>query len=321
VTTTTKYRPETLALHAGYEPDPTTGARAVPDLSDHVSYKFRDAEHAAALFALKEFGNIYTRIMNPTTRRLREAHGRARRRRGGARHVVGPGGRGARALLTSPSAGDELRVRLEPALRRHIQSVQGHAAAPRHPGRASPTIDEPGRQSVRLIDGRRTRAVYVETLGNPQARRRRTSRPSRRSRATRACRSSWTTTATCAGYLVQRPIDARREHRRAIGHQVHRRPRHLDRWRHRRQPATSTWDNGKFPESSPTPSPGYHGLKFWTLVQGRPLRQHRVHHQARASSCLRDLGPCAVAVQLVPVLITGLETLKLCAWSATPRTR
>ncbi|MDZ7695142.1 MAG: PLP-dependent transferase [Balneolaceae bacterium] len=60
------YKYETLQLHAGQEPDPTTGARAVP-IYQTTSYEFDDTEHAATLFALKEFGNIYTRIMNPTT--------------------------------------------------------------------------------------------------------------------------------------------------------------------------------------------------------------------------------------------------------------
>src|SRR3990172_10906632 len=57
---------ETLALHGGQEPDPTTGARAVP-IYQTTSYQFTSSEHAANLFGLKEFGNIYTRIMNPTT--------------------------------------------------------------------------------------------------------------------------------------------------------------------------------------------------------------------------------------------------------------
>ena len=60
------YKYETLQLHAGQEPDPTTGSRAVP-IYQTTSYEFDDTEHAATLFALKEFGNIYTRIMNPTT--------------------------------------------------------------------------------------------------------------------------------------------------------------------------------------------------------------------------------------------------------------
>ncbi len=57
---------ETQALHAGYTPDPTTGSRAVP-LYRTSSFEFRDTEHAANLFSLKELGNIYTRLMNPTT--------------------------------------------------------------------------------------------------------------------------------------------------------------------------------------------------------------------------------------------------------------
>ena len=61
-----KQKVETLALHAGQEPDPTTGSRAVP-IYQTTSYVFKNTEHAADLFALKEFGNIYTRIMNPTT--------------------------------------------------------------------------------------------------------------------------------------------------------------------------------------------------------------------------------------------------------------
>jgi O-acetylhomoserine (thiol)-lyase len=60
------YRPETIAVHAGQEaPDPATGARAVP-IYQTTSYVFKSTEHAANLFALKEFGNIYSRIMNPT---------------------------------------------------------------------------------------------------------------------------------------------------------------------------------------------------------------------------------------------------------------
>src|ERR671929_2195354 len=57
---------ETLALHGGQQSDPTTGARAVP-IYQTTSYQFKDTEHAARLFGLQEFGNIYTRIMNPTT--------------------------------------------------------------------------------------------------------------------------------------------------------------------------------------------------------------------------------------------------------------
>jgi O-acetylhomoserine/O-acetylserine sulfhydrylase-like pyridoxal-dependent enzyme len=78
--------PETLALHAGWRADPATGSVAVP-IYQTTSYQFRDTEHAANLFALKELGNIYTRIMNPTNDVLEEARGRD----GGWRRRVGPG--------------------------------------------------------------------------------------------------------------------------------------------------------------------------------------------------------------------------------------
>ncbi|MGL4379494.1 MAG: PLP-dependent transferase, partial [Microcoleaceae cyanobacterium] len=63
---TPKYRFETLQIHGGQSPDPTTNARAVP-IYQTTSYVFNSAEHGANLFGLKEFGNIYTRLMNPTT--------------------------------------------------------------------------------------------------------------------------------------------------------------------------------------------------------------------------------------------------------------
>jgi len=66
MTQQTTHHLETLALHAGQEPDPTTGSRAVP-IYQTTSYCFHDTDHAASLFALKQFGNIYTRLMNPTT--------------------------------------------------------------------------------------------------------------------------------------------------------------------------------------------------------------------------------------------------------------
>jgi O-acetylhomoserine (thiol)-lyase len=61
-----KYHFDTLQLHAGAEPDPTTGARATPIFAT-TSFTFKDSDHGARLFGLQEFGNIYTRIMNPTT--------------------------------------------------------------------------------------------------------------------------------------------------------------------------------------------------------------------------------------------------------------
>ena len=79
----------TLAVHAGAAPDPSTGARATP-IYQTTSFVFNDADHAASLFGLEAFGNIYTRISNPTQAVLEAAHRRARRRHRGARRRLGP---------------------------------------------------------------------------------------------------------------------------------------------------------------------------------------------------------------------------------------
>src|SRR5690242_5426244 len=97
---------DTLALHAGQEPDPATGSRAVP-IYQTSSYVFKSAEHAANLFALKEFGNIYTRIMNPTTEVLEQ---RMAALEGGTGAVATASGQAAEtlAILNLAQMGDEI---------------------------------------------------------------------------------------------------------------------------------------------------------------------------------------------------------------------
>src|SRR5512137_1548631 len=99
-------RIETLALHGGQEPDPTTGARAVP-IYQTTSYQFRDTDHAANLFALREFGNIYTRLMNPTTDVFEQ---RIAQLEGGVGALAVASGQSAitLALLNIARAGDEI---------------------------------------------------------------------------------------------------------------------------------------------------------------------------------------------------------------------
>jgi len=96
----------TRQLHAGYDPDPTTGSRAVP-IYQTTSYQFRDTEHAASLFALKELGNIYTRIMNPTTDVLEK---RIADLEGGVGALAASSGHAAQAMiiLTLCQAGDHI---------------------------------------------------------------------------------------------------------------------------------------------------------------------------------------------------------------------
>src|ERR1700680_911059 len=97
---------DTLALHAGQEPDPTTHARAVP-IYQTTSYVFDDADHAARLFSLQEFGNIYTRIMNPTTDVFEK---RIAALEGGAAGLAMASGQAAQTLTlhTIAKAGDEI---------------------------------------------------------------------------------------------------------------------------------------------------------------------------------------------------------------------
>src|SRR5512144_1106763 len=96
----------TRQLHAGYSPDPTTGSRAVP-LYQTTSYQFKNTEHAANLFALKELGNIYTRLMNPTTDVLEQ---RIAALEGGAAAVAVSSGTAAihYAIITLAKQGDEI---------------------------------------------------------------------------------------------------------------------------------------------------------------------------------------------------------------------
>jgi O-acetylhomoserine (thiol)-lyase len=100
------YRPETVALHGGQKPDPATTARAVP-IYQTTSYVFHDTAHAARLFGLQEFGNIYTRIMNPTTDVFEQ---RLAQLEGGTGAVATSSGQAAEslALLNIASAGDEI---------------------------------------------------------------------------------------------------------------------------------------------------------------------------------------------------------------------
>ena len=97
---------DTIALHGGQQPDPTTGSRAVP-IYQTTSYVFKSSEHAANLFGLKEFGNIYTRIMNPTWDVLEQ---RVAALEGGAAALVTASGQAAEtyAVLNIAKAGDHM---------------------------------------------------------------------------------------------------------------------------------------------------------------------------------------------------------------------
>ncbi len=124
-------KPETLALHAGWRADPATGSVAVP-IYQTTSYQFHSAEHAANLFALKELGNIYTRIMNPTNDVLEK---RVAALEGGVAALALASGQAASAFAIQNLArvGDNIVV-LDRPLRRHLEPVRQHDEGPGHRG-------------------------------------------------------------------------------------------------------------------------------------------------------------------------------------------
>ena len=152
----------TLAVHAGQVPDPTTGSRAVP-IYQTTSYLFNDADHAGRLFALKEFGNIYTRIMNPTTDVLEK---RVAALEGGVAALATASGQAAETLtiLTLAGAGDEIVS---------TTSLYGgtynlfHYTLPKL-GIIVKFVDADDFDGLRAAINSKTKSVYTETLGNPK---------------------------------------------------------------------------------------------------------------------------------------------------------
>jgi len=152
----------TLAVHAGQVPDPTTGSRAVP-IYQTTSYVFHDADHASRLFALQEFGNIYTRIMNPTTDVFEK---RVAALEGGVAALATASGQAAEtlAIITLAGAGDEIVS---------TTSLYGgtynlfHYTLPRL-GITVKFVDADDFDGLRAAINSKTRAVYTETLGNPK---------------------------------------------------------------------------------------------------------------------------------------------------------
>jgi O-acetylhomoserine (thiol)-lyase len=152
----------TLSVHAGQEPDPTTGSRAVP-IHQTTSYVFKDADHAARLFGLQEFGNIYTRIMNPTTDVFEK---RVAALEAGAAALATASGQAAEtlAITTLAGAGDEIVS---------TTSLYGgtynlfHYTLPRF-GINVRFVDADDFDGLKAAINPKTRAVYTETLGNPK---------------------------------------------------------------------------------------------------------------------------------------------------------
>ncbi|MEH2415478.1 O-acetylhomoserine aminocarboxypropyltransferase/cysteine synthase family protein [Nostoc sp.] len=295
-----QYRFETLQVHAGQEPAPGTNARAVP-IYQTTSYVFDDADHGARLFALQEFGNIYTRIMNPTTDVFEK---RIAALEGGVAALATASGQAAQflAITTIAQAGDNIvstsflyggtynqfKVSF-PRLGINVKFVEG---------------DDP--ESFRQAIDDRTKALYVETIGNPQF-----NIPDFAALAHIAHENGIPlivdNTFGAGGYLA-RPIEHGADivvesatkwiggHGTSIGGVI------VDSGKF-------DWGNGKFPLFT-EPAPGYHGLNFQEVF-GPSGSFGNIAFIIRARvEGLRDFGPSLSPFNAF-LLLQGLETLSL----------
>ncbi len=293
---------ETRQIHAGQTPDPTTGARALP-IYQTTSYVFRDAEHAANLFALKELGNIYTRIMNPTTDAVEQ---RIASLEGGVGALLVASGQAAEtlAILNVAEAGDHIVS--SPSLYGGTYNLF-HYTLPKLGIEVTFVEDPDDPDSWRAAVRPNTKAFFGETISNPKQRRPR-HRGRRRGRA-RGRRAA--DRRQHRGHAVPDPA-ARvgRRHRGALGHQVPRRPRHRDRRRDRRRrhlrlrPATPS---GSRTTTSPTPATTAWSTPATSARTGPSASNLAFILKARVQ-LLRDLGP-AISPFNAFLIAQGIETL------------
>jgi O-acetylhomoserine (thiol)-lyase len=288
----------TLALHAGQVPDPTTGARAVP-IYQTTSYVFKSTDHAANLFALKEFGNIYTRIMNPTTDVFEQ---RIAALEGGTGALAVSSGQAATtfAILNVSRVGDEI-VSANNLYGGTYQLF--HYTMPRL-GREVKFVDSRSPAAFRKAITPKTRAIYAETIGNPKL-----DVPDFEalSRIAHDAGVPLIVDNTIAAGLA-RPIDYGVDivvasatkyiggHGTSIGGVL------VDSGHFQ-------WNNGKFPDYT-EPDPSYHGLKFWDVFGNFPGLGNVAFIIKARVQLLRDIG-AAMSPFNAFLFLQGLETLPL----------
>lgn len=294
------HRFETLQLHAGQEPDPTTGSRAVP-LYQTTSFTFDNAEHAAKLFGLQEFGNIYTRIMNPTTAVFEE---RIAALEGGVAAVAAASGQSAQllAISTIAQAGDNI---VSTSLLYGGTYNQFKVTFPRLGINVKFVENDDPAEYAALID-ENTKGIYLETIGNPRLN---VTDIAAIADVAHAHNIPLIVDNTfgAAGYIC-RPIEHGADivtasatkwiggHGTSIGGVV------VDSGKF-------DWGNGKFPLFT-EPSPAYHGLKFWDVFGfDGPFGNIAFSIRLRVEQ-LRDLGACVSPFNSF-LFLQGLETLSL----------
>lgn len=293
---------DTLQVHAGQQIDPTTGSRAVP-IYQTTSYQFNDTDHAANLFGLKAFGNIYTRIMNPTSDVFEQ---RIAALEGGVAALATSSGQAAQflAITNILQAGENFVT----STHLYGGTYNQFKVSFKRLGIEARFADSDDVESFRSKIDDKTKAIYLETIGNPSL-----SIPDFEKFAALAKEVDLPlivdNTFGAAGYLF-RPLQHGANivvqaatkwiggHGTSIGGVI------VDGGNY-------NWGNGKFPQFS-EPSEGYHGLKFWEVFgEGNPLGLPNIAFVLRARvEGLRDFGPCQSPFNSF-LLLQGLETLSL----------
>ena len=296
--TSKTHRPETVSLHAGQEPDPTTGARAAP-IYQTTSFVFKDSEHAANLFALKEFGNIYTRLMNPTSDVVEK---RIAALEGGSGALLTSSGMGAifLAIHTIAEAGDHI-----------VSSSSLYGGTETCFRYTMPKIGidvdfvfdiTPNKVTAAIKEN--TKAVYLETIGNPRG-----DIPDLRgiADAAHAAGVPLIVDNTFAPILC-RPIDHGADvvihsctkwiggHGTSIGGVV------VDSGRF-------DWSRGRFPGFT-TPDDSYNGLVFWDALHDVPGMGNVAFILKARVQGMRNIGLCPSPFNAF-LFLQGLETLPL----------
>jgi O-acetylhomoserine (thiol)-lyase len=283
----------TRSLHAGQKPDPATGARAVP-IYQTTSYVFEDSDHAAALFALQRFGNIYTRIMNPTTAVFEE---RVAALEGGVGALGTASGQAAQFLALSSlmQPGDDLVS----SSTLYGGTYTQFDVSFRRLGYNAIFVEPDDPENFRRAITPRTRAVYGETIANPRMN---ILDIEKVAAIAHARNIPLIIDNTMASPYLCRPIEHGADivvhsatkflggHGNSIGGVI------VDSGRF-------PWTKGHFPQLT-DPSPGYHGLRFTeTFGELAFIIKARVEG-------LRDFGPCVSPFNSF-LFLTGIETLKL----------
>ncbi len=284
---------DTRMLHAGQTPDATTGARAVP-IYQTTSFVFESTEHAAHLFALNKFGNIYSRISNPTTAAFEE---RVASLEGGVGGLAAASGQAAQlvAITTLLKAGDEMVS----SNTLYGGTYNQFALTFKRFGIQVNFVDATDPENFRRAITARTKLLYGETIGNPKG----DVFPIREAaEIAHAHKIPLMIDNTFASPYLCRPIEHGADivvhsatkfiggHGTSIGGVI------VDG-------GTFRWDNGSFPEMV-EPSPGYHGMRYWeTFGNFTFILKARVE-------MMRDLGACMSPFSAF-LFLQGLETLSM----------